>query len=235
MTACQNRNCSRPRRSRSSGVAIERRRALVAAGPAVPMISAEPAHPRDAARRGVPDQREHGRRAGAPGRSPAARRSWSNQWKACAARPPRRPTRRRSGMCSAAATTWRDVGQPLAQHGEHLRVGVGGEHVVAERDQHLGQLAGAGPLEDRRAEPDRPASSGYDGRGPVVGVGHAGRRTVRGAWAGSLIVRSQLPRLAFAAVPRAIEPDSRPPIRWPGWPPSRACRRRSPRPATAST
>ena len=78
------------------------------------------AHPRDPLVAVVPDQRP----AWPPGRSTRAisgsARSWSNQWKACAATTTS-TERSGSGISSAPALAGRDVGQCAAQDREHRR------------------------------------------------------------------------------------------------------------------
>ena len=75
-------------------------------------------------------------------------RSWSNQWKACALTTTSYDESP-AGISSAGACETRTSGRFLLEDGQHLRVRLGRVHVVAEGDQLLGQLAGAGAeLED---------------------------------------------------------------------------------------
>ena len=128
-----------------------------------------------------------------------------------------------------------DVGQPVLEDREHRLVGVGGVHVVTERDQLLGELAGAGAeLQDaERLGPGEPHRGlcGETRATAVVGLCHPaegpGRLRRPGCSGCSLSLTSaRLP-------PATLRPWL--PIPLLGWCLSRASPRRTPPSATAST
>ena len=104
---------------------------------------AEPAHPRDPLVAEVPDQREPAAGLAAPARSRAARRRGRTSGRP-GRRPPRRPTGRRRGAPRRRRRRCGCRGGCSRRTSSICLVGVGGVHVVAEGDQLLGELAGAG-------------------------------------------------------------------------------------------
>ena len=118
-------------------------------------------------------------------------------------------------MCSALRDDVVGV-DPFPEHREHLGERIGGEHLVAELRQHLGQLAGAGAeLEDHRAAvPGHPGDGlvGVRRAGSVVGVGHRAERPFRG-WASARSSCARSYPIAFAPCPthRPIPPAIRSP------------------------
>ena len=88
------------------------------------------------------------RRAGAPARSPAALGRGRTSGTPALPRP-RRPSRSAARSTRRCRRSVRRSGRRATQLGQHLRRGVGRDHVVAEREDRLGELAGAGAeLED---------------------------------------------------------------------------------------
>ena len=197
----------------------------------VPMIRPELLDPGDALVAHVPDQRQPAPRLQHP--PDLRQRARRGRTSGSTARRPRRRTRCRGRGSPPRHLRRCAPGQVGAQDLEHRLVGVGGVYVVAERDQLLGELAGAGAeLEDgqRLVGPvsQAAASRRVAGSAAVVGLGDPTEGP------GLALLRHRSSSRGYPLRPSLrFRQWLRIPLR--GWCLSRACRRRTPRCATAST